>query len=125
MYKETKSSWEQYRKMEKKNFRNLWRVSNFDAWCRDCKRFIDELIGFSNDVRDIVGRANAQGQELCGNKEYQFVHGERHIPAALIVKRLIQEGLNSLIEIQPDENAKVPKKYIRETVDYLISVSMR
>ena len=123
MMKETKSSWEQYRKMEKKNFRNLYRESAFDAWVRECRRYVDELIGFDLDVKDI--EVKTQRKDLCENKEYQRIKKDKKTPASLIVQRLIQEGFNALIEFQPVDGSRVEKKHIKESVNWTLSNSMR
>ena len=122
MYKETKSSWEQYRKMEKKNFRNLYRESNFDAWIRECKRFVNELIEFDLDIQDI--EVQTQRKDLCENKRYQQLK-DKKVVASLITQRLIQEGFNALIEFQPVEGSRVTGKYIKESVNWTLANSMR
>lgn len=122
LYKEKKSNWEQYRKMEKKNFRNLYRESNFDAWIRECKRFVNELIEFDLDIQDI--EVQTQRKDLCENKRYQQLK-DKKVVASLITQRLIQEGFNALIEFQPVEGSRVTGKYIKESVNWTLSNSMR
>ena len=122
LYKEKKSNWKQYWEMEKRNFRNLYRESNFDAWIRECKRFVNELIEFDLDIQDI--EVQTQRKDLCENKRYQQLK-DKKVVASLITQRLIQEGFNALIEFQPVEGSRVTGKYIKESVNWTLSNSMR
>lgn len=126
MYKETKSSWEQYwelyRKMEKKNFRNLYREYAFDAWCRDVRRYLNELIGFDLDVQNV--EVKTQRENLCENKEYQFLKRKKDA-CGLIVHRLIKEGINAMLEFHPVEGSRVTKEFIDDTVNHMIGSAMR